>query len=339
MTHFRLTFVLIAFAILSSGIAVPQNQAAAKGGTISGDIQDTTLLELPISGVRVVLINADGAEFETQSDEHGHYTRADLPPGQYVVNIYKQGYQDRIGKPVSVIDEGRHYVPLTMNRLDIDENRDGLLRFQVYNHGRRGGPIEGLEIKITGTVGVEPPVVTGISDARGQYESDKLSPGNYIITLIKDDYYAIYQMTVHADKITKAFVQFPMPDENTEPSPPNAQESESSHAKNVIRGKIREMIPADIPLSDVKVVIESPNGIIVFSDMSNADGEYECRGLSAGSYFISLHKDGYIEKKGIPIIVENDRNHRIGIIEEKMFVSYGVVANGSLLELTHGMRK
>ena len=59
------------------------------------------------------------------------------------------------------------------------------------------------------------------------------------------------------------------------------------------------MDPSHAPLSDVKVVIESTDRI-VFSDTSNADGEYECRGLSAGRYLISLHKEGYIEKKGCP---------------------------------------
>ena len=67
MTRFRLTFVLMAFAILSSGIAVPEDQDTPKGGTIIGDIQDTTLRENYLSGVRVVCVNADGAEFETQT--------------------------------------------------------------------------------------------------------------------------------------------------------------------------------------------------------------------------------------------------------------------------------
>ena len=104
MAHFRFTFVLIVCVLWGSGAAVAQEQDTAKGGTISGAIQDTTLLENPLSGVRVVFVNADGAEFETQTDRDGHYTRAGLPAGQYLVNAYKAGYQDRLGKPVSVID-------------------------------------------------------------------------------------------------------------------------------------------------------------------------------------------------------------------------------------------
>ena len=341
MVHFRLTFVLMAFAILFTGIAVPEDQDTQKGGTIIGDIKDTTLREKSLSGVRVVFVKADGAEFETESDKEGHFERAGLPAGQYVVNIYKPGYEDRVGKPVSVIDDGRHYVPLTMNiskNPDDNSNRGGVLRFRAHNRTKPGGPIEGLEIIITGAVGVNPPVVTGVSGVHGQYQSDKLSPGAYIVTLIKNDYHVVCPMTVHPDKITETGISLSIPDKNTDANVPQAQESEWANAKNVIHGRIHEMIPLRPALSDVKVVIESVDRI-VFSDTSNADGEYECRGLSPGRYLISLHKDGYIEKKGMPLIVTNNGNHGVWVTEEGMFTSYAVLADGSVFKLTHGMRK
>ena len=341
MAHFKLTFVLMAFAILFTGIAVPEDQDTAKGGTIIGDIQDTTLLELPISGVRVVFVKADGAEFETQSDKDGHFERPGLPAGQYTVNIYKPGYQNRLGKPVSVIDDGRHYVPLTMNiskNPDDNNNRGGVLRFLAHNLTKPEGPMEGLEIVITGAVGVDPPVVTGISDVYGRYRSDKLSPGTYIVTLIKNDYHVVCPMTVHPDQITNAGISLSIPDKNTDTNTTPTPESDWANVKNVIHGRINEMIPLWPTLSNVKVVIESADRI-VFSDTSNADGEYECRGLSAGRYLISLHKEGYIEKKGIPLIVTNNGNHSLWVTEEGMFISYAVVTDGSIFKLTHGMRK
>lgn len=121
MAHFRLSLILMAFAALFTGTAMPEDQTTSEGGTILGVVKDTTLLENYLSEVRVVFVSTDGAEFETQSDKDGHFERAGLPAGQYVVNIYKPGYEDRVGKPVSVIDDGRHYVPLTMN---ISKNPD-----------------------------------------------------------------------------------------------------------------------------------------------------------------------------------------------------------------------
>ena len=319
----------------------PEDQATLEGGTISGIIKDTTLLENYLSGVRVVFVNTDGAEFETQSDEEGHFERAGLPAGQYVVNIYKPGYEDRVGKPVSVIDDGRHHVPLTMNKVKIagdNDNRGGVLRFSAHNLIKLEGPMEGLEIRITGTVGLDPPVVAGITDVQGQYRSDKLSPGIYIVTIIKNDYYTIFPMTVHPGKITDARMDFSIPEKNTAADVPTTEESDWSNAKNVLRGRILVMDPSGTPLSDVKVVIEGANRI-VFSDTTNADGEYECRGLSPGRYFINLHKEGYIKKKGIPIIVMNNGSHGLVVLEEGMFASYSSIADGSLLKLMHGMRK
>ena len=341
MARLRLAFVLMAFAILYSAIAVPEDQDTSKGGTILGTIKDTTLLENYLSGVRVVFLKADGTEFETQSDKDGHFERAGLPAGQYVVNIYKQGYEDRLGKPVSVIDDGRHYVPLTMNiskNPNADSNGGGVLRFRAHNRTKPGGPMEGLEIIITGTVGLNPPRITGTSGVHGLFQSDKLSPGTYIVTLIKNDYHIVCPMTVHTDKITNASIYLSISDKNADADITPAPESDWSNVKNVIHGRIHEMIPLWPALNDVKVVIEDANRI-VFSDTTNADGEYECRGLSAGRYLISLHKDGYIEKKEMPLIVPKNGSHGIGVTEEGMFVSYAVVADRNLLKLTHGMRK
>ena len=79
---------------------------------------------------------------------------------------------------------------------------------------------------------------------------------------------------------------FQFPEKNTDANVPQAQESEWANAKNVIRGRVLVMDPSHARLSDVKVVIEDANRI-VFSDTTNADGEYEYRGLSAGRYLIS----------------------------------------------------
>lgn len=348
MARFRLTFVLIAFAILYTGIAVPEDQDASKGGTIIGDIKDTTLLESPIRGVQVVFVSAAGAEFKALSDEKGHFERAGLPSGHYLVSLFKPGYADRVGKPVTVIDNGRHYLPMTMNKygnivntlqdlIGANKNRRGVLRFSVYSNAKTAVRLEGVEIKITAG-GPDPRVVTGISNALGQYQSDGLSPGNYTVTIDKDDYLVVCPMTVYKNRITKAHIQLPDPNKIADSDVPPAQKPDKSQGKNIIRGKVNEMTPFSTPLSDVKVEIRSVDGI-AFKGTTNADGEYECIGLPAGRYLINLHKDGYIEKKGIPVIVTNNGNHGLGVIEEGMFVSHSSIADGSLLKLMHGMRK
>jgi len=333
----------MAFAILSSGIAVPEDQDTQKGGTIIGDIKDTTLLESPINGVRVVFVNADGAEFETQTDANGDYEHAGLPAGRYLVNLFKPGYEDRVGKPVTVIDDGHHYVPMTMNKyenilgvlgnfLGVDRNRSGVLRFSVYSNTKPAVPLEGIEIKITAGV-------TGISNALGQYRSDGLPPGGYIVTIDNDDYHIVCPATVYKDRITKAHIQLPDPNQIADANVPPAPELDALKGKNIIRGKVNEMTPFPTPLSDVEVEIRNADRTVNYFRPTNTDGEYEFIGLPAGRYLIDLHKDGYVDRKGIPIIVTNNGNHVASVVEEDMFASYVAVAGGGLLELTHGMRK
>ena len=84
-------------------------------GTIRGNIVDTSEARLPIEGVRVVVVSSRASEYETTTDSNGDYTMI-LTPGRYLVCIYKAGYVDRIGKPVTVVAGGDHYVPLKMTK-------------------------------------------------------------------------------------------------------------------------------------------------------------------------------------------------------------------------------
>ena len=88
----------------------------ATTGTIRGHIVETSRAPLPIEGVRVVIVGADSSEFETASDSMGEYKKAGIPPGRYLLSIYKDGYGDRTGKPVTVVAGGDHYVPLKMTK-------------------------------------------------------------------------------------------------------------------------------------------------------------------------------------------------------------------------------
>ena len=88
----------------------------ATTGTVRGYISDTSTAQLPIEGVRVIIVSADGTEFETTSDNMGEYQKSGIPPGRYLLSIYKDGYGDRTGKPVTVVAGGDHYVPLKMHK-------------------------------------------------------------------------------------------------------------------------------------------------------------------------------------------------------------------------------
>ncbi len=111
MTRLSLALMFVAYTIISFGIVFAQ-----QGGTIRGQIVDTTERQNPIEGVEVVIVAQDSTEFTTKTDANGDYEKSGIPAGRYLISIYKDGYGDRLGKPVTVVNGGDHYVPLKMTK-------------------------------------------------------------------------------------------------------------------------------------------------------------------------------------------------------------------------------
>ena len=98
------------------GILAAVFAQAPTTGTIRGNIVDTTETQLPIEGVRVVAVSIRGSEYEATTDNNGDYAIIGLTPSRYLLSIYKDGYGDRTGKPVTVVAGGDHYVPMKMTK-------------------------------------------------------------------------------------------------------------------------------------------------------------------------------------------------------------------------------
>ena len=111
MTRLRLALMFVVYTIISAGIVFAQ-----QGGTVRGQIVDTTEKQNPIEGVEVVIVAQDGTEFTTKTDANGDYEKSGVPAGRYLISIYKDGYGDRLGKPVTIVNGGDHYVPLKMTK-------------------------------------------------------------------------------------------------------------------------------------------------------------------------------------------------------------------------------
>ena len=118
MTRLNLALICVLYLVLSVGIAFAQNDFQQQGGTIRGRIVDTTERQNPIEGVRVVIVAADGTEFTTTTDANGDYVHPGTPAGRYLISIYKDGYAERIGQPVIVVNGGDRYVALRMTKRD-----------------------------------------------------------------------------------------------------------------------------------------------------------------------------------------------------------------------------
>ena len=85
-----------------------------KTGAVRGNVVDTSTAQLPIEGVRVVLVAASGLETEGETASNGEFKIVGLAPGRYLLSCYKDGYGDRTGNPVTVVAGGEHYIPVKM---------------------------------------------------------------------------------------------------------------------------------------------------------------------------------------------------------------------------------
>ena len=137
----RLIFVLIAVTCVGmfAGITFAQDEAA-DGGTLRGTITDTTPALNPIEGVEVKIYDQNGVhDFTAKTDTNGEYKRSGIPAGRYLISIFKRGYGNRLGKPVTIVDGGDHFVPLRMTKKGNTEDRwsKGLLQQVAKSIGKR----------------------------------------------------------------------------------------------------------------------------------------------------------------------------------------------------------
>lgn len=113
----RLSFVLALIACVGMSVSIVLAQKkVVNGGTVRGKITDTSTAQNPIEGVQVKIVAPDGTEFTATTEATGEYKRTSIPAGRYLINIHKEGYGDRLGKPVTVVNGGDHYVPLKMSK-------------------------------------------------------------------------------------------------------------------------------------------------------------------------------------------------------------------------------
>lgn len=117
MHHLRYVLIVVACVGISLGVVFAQDEAL-KGGTLRGQITDLTPVQNPIEGVEVKIVAQDSGnqEFITKTDIDGNYEHAGLSAGRYLIRISKEGYNERTGKPVTIVNGGDHFVPLKMTQ-------------------------------------------------------------------------------------------------------------------------------------------------------------------------------------------------------------------------------
>ena len=119
MKRLSLILTIAILTAMGSVSAVAQEaEVASGGGTIRGQIEDTTAQQNRIADVEVIVKDISGEEWTATTDEHGEYEITNLPTGRYLISIYRDGYGSREGKAVNVVAGGDRYFPLKMTKKD-----------------------------------------------------------------------------------------------------------------------------------------------------------------------------------------------------------------------------
>jgi hypothetical protein len=192
----RSTLLLLCCLWLISGVVFSQNLIT---GTVRGHVIDTSTTHLPIEGVRVVLVAADGSETVTETDNNGGFEMVGLAPGRYLLSCYKDGYWEVVGKPVMVIAGGNHDVSLRTaehtktgavrgNVVDTSTAQlpiEGAVRGNVVDTSTAQLPIEGVRVVLVAASGLE---TEGETVSNGEFKIVGLAPGRYLLSCYKKRY-------------------------------------------------------------------------------------------------------------------------------------------------------
>ena len=136
--YISLLSVIACVGILADAVFA-QGQRCERRHTPS-TITDTTPAHNPIEGVDVQIYDQNGVhDFKVKTDANGEYKCSGMPAGRYLIHIFKRGYGKRLGKPVTIVEGGDHFVPLRMTKNDDVEDRwsAGLIQHIVNNIGKR----------------------------------------------------------------------------------------------------------------------------------------------------------------------------------------------------------
>ena len=107
-----LTMMILCFGIFTDNLTAEDED----GGTIKGEVIDTTPEQNPIFGVKVVAIDTVGKEYTTRTNKKGEYEITGLPGGRYTMSFSKDGYGDRVGRTKLLAEGGEIFDRIKMRK-------------------------------------------------------------------------------------------------------------------------------------------------------------------------------------------------------------------------------
>ena len=316
------------------GIALAQETGASVAGRVTNSVTGAPIVRAHVRSMQLV---ENGHTYGALTDDKGKFSFAQLPAGKYSMTAEAAGFET----PQFIFGESTDQVELRAgeNRADFDIalTAYGVISGRVLD--AEGRPVQGVSVAALGLDGF---VSYQISDPRGEYRMDRLSPGRYRVRAAPE---AVHMPPeIRSDGTTEMrYASTYYPDSLTVESaaPLDVQPGGERTGADIrlvrapivaVRGTVLGSKAGDSANVDIRKVEppRGPNtgrGSFGYGNRVNPDGSFVVWGLDPGSYHFVATSDGSRESAAVEVtIAGKDVNGVLLGMVRKLDVSGNIVA-------------
>jgi len=286
-------------------------------GSVSGFVLEDTnnddIGDIPIEGVIVDLVDADGNVVDTDTtDAGGFYNFDNVSSGEYTVEENDLAGFDSVadedtsddGDTTPNTDTNDNSIPLTVEPGEMDDDNifvdeqlgaiTGNVSLDTDNDDQGEEPIEGVIITLLDDMGNV--VATDTTDANGNYSFEGLEAGEY--TVVEMDPDGLNSVTPNEIPVT------------LDPGEIDENNDFIDEPTTDVSGTVLEDIDGDgigdEPIEGVVVELIDEDGLVVATDTTDENGDYNFEDVEPGDYtIVETDPNGYdsVTPNEIPVTV------------------------------------
>lgn len=271
----QIIVVLLLFLVSLTAVVIAQST-----GYISGKIYDKETNQ-SIKDVRVIALNIQTDDGTTAiATEDGIYLFSGLPTGTYDIYVEAAGYSSDLQKEVT-LQEGQN-----LQNTDIYLPKGGIISGYVKNN--KGLPLSGVEVFAIQSEGTSHG--KGKTDEEGLFRISGLAEGDFNVSVKTPGHIPETKenVTVSSGELTSG-IDFLLV------------------ASGSLSGKVTKQ--DGVPVAEAEILVireEDKQGKGIFK--TDINGDYKADNLGAGTYTITIKKDGFVANQNSSVSVTEGTN-------------------------------
>lgn len=231
------------------------------------------------NGITIVLTNADGMSYTAQTNSSGAYSIVDIYPGTYQAELYADGYENAVITDIKIAGATVTFIPTTTLQVI-----GGTLSGSVSISGK--ADLSGISILAVNSDTKKS--FFAITDSNGNFSWDSVSPGTYTVSASYPGYLtsSVTDIVVSMGSNISGVII------------PEMKESTYSIVGKVILAGVESGFENTSVLLQDAATLKS-----VANTVTGIDGTYTISGIEAGTYLLTVTRDGYITSNSTVVTV------------------------------------